>query len=966
MTEGYIDSKMGAMTATQKKTFTRWVNYFLSERMLKINDLFTDFKDGKMLIHLLELISGKKLGKYNETCKMPMHEMENINLALDFLKAEGLKFVGIGAVDIHAGTPKLILGLIWTVILRYQIQQGGEGASPKSELLEWVNKQIAPYDKYGIPPAEDFTKSFQDGKILSALADSLQPGLINCSNLKSPLADTAKAMQKSEEAFQIPQLVDATDMVHSPDEHSNMTYISYFRDYINKKKKDMADVGKKGPRANMCFAKGKGVEGGFARRPLPFTIHSRTVDDQPVTGKWRQDFKVVVTGPTGEVPNELKDNGDGTFGCKYIAPVGGDYKVAIDLIGDSNRGQNSGPIKGSVYSLKVREPADPTKCWAEGPGLIKAFEGKPANFTVYARDKDNKPVPGEVVKCDVKLVEKSPDAPGGTGETPVDVKDNGDGTYSVQYHPQVAGKYRVNVTVTPDDKSIKDMPKMVNCYHAIDPSKCLARGPGVTNGEPKVNQEAPFAVLIKDIHGNTIPIGGHDVKVTVTGPSGPIPVDVKDENNGVYQCKYLPKEPGRHVVDVRVEGKGVKDNPFRIDVNTAADPSKSYAEGPGLHHAFDNRLAKFRVFAKDKDGKPVAGEILDVKVVPKGGGPPVELTCNDNGDGTYDVAYMADKPGPYIIHTNIGGKPIRDMPKEVMCYPGVDASKTIVEGPGVTGGFAKTELPFTIRAMDKEGKPVRAGGDEFKAQVTAPDGSQIPCDIKDNGDGTYSGKYFAAQPGNYRVMLNVNKQKAPVGKSPYIAKVRLGADPRNSFAVGRGWKECYDCMPAKFTIHAKDSEGNPVAGEIIHIVMKNVTPQAQKAKLQQELDKMDDYLRKKKLAKIQKLEAEAKKKAAEEAKGAKVPETRVESGGDVAVEIRDNGDGTYLASYTAPFPGLYKCQVTLGQHNENIKESPKDIPCHLTRPKIVYWKHTFDAQKKRLEAAEQLLQKHGLSLPPDA
>jgi len=128
---------------------------------------------------------------------------------------------------------------------------------------------------------------------------------------------------------------------------------------------------------------------------------------------------------------------------------------------------------------------------------------------------------------------------------------------------------------------------------------------------------------------------------------------------------------------------------------------------------------------------------------------------------------------------------------------------------------------------------------------------------------------------------------------------------------------------------------------------------------------MDDYLRKKKIAKIQKMEAEAKKKAAEEAKGGKVPEVRVESTGDVAVEIRDNGDGTYLANYTAPFPGVYKCQVTVGPHNENIKESPKDIPCHLTRPRIVYWKHTYDAQKKRLEDAEKLLSKHGLSLPPE-
>jgi hypothetical protein len=304
MTESYIEGKAGAMTATQKKTFTRWVNYFLSERLLKVNDLFTDFKDGRLLINLLELISSKKLGKYNESPKIQMHELENITMALNFLTQEGLKLVGIGPKDIHDGNPKLILGLIWTIILRYQIQQGGDGASPKQELLEWVNKQIAPYEKLGIGPAEDFTKSWQDGKILSALADSLKPGLIDCKNLKNPLGDTTKAMAASEKEFNIPQLVDAADMVHNPDEHSNMTYISYFRDYMNNEKKRKNEVATKGPRNNMCFAKGRGVEGGFARRPLPFTIYSRTVNDEPVVGKWRQDFKVVVTGPSGVVPIE--------------------------------------------------------------------------------------------------------------------------------------------------------------------------------------------------------------------------------------------------------------------------------------------------------------------------------------------------------------------------------------------------------------------------------------------------------------------------------------------------------------------------------------------------------------------------------------------------------------------------------------------------------------------------------------
>jgi hypothetical protein len=72
-------------------------------------------------------------------------------------QAEGLKLVNIGAKDIHdAVSPKLILGLVWTLILRYQIQCGGD--SPKQALLDWVNIQIKPYEKHGISAVTNFTK----------------------------------------------------------------------------------------------------------------------------------------------------------------------------------------------------------------------------------------------------------------------------------------------------------------------------------------------------------------------------------------------------------------------------------------------------------------------------------------------------------------------------------------------------------------------------------------------------------------------------------------------------------------------------------------------------------------------------------------------------------------------------------------------------------------------------------------
>ena len=47
----------------QKKTFTKWVNIYLSlhDNSYNIKDLFEDFKDGTKLIALLEVLSGQTL-----------------------------------------------------------------------------------------------------------------------------------------------------------------------------------------------------------------------------------------------------------------------------------------------------------------------------------------------------------------------------------------------------------------------------------------------------------------------------------------------------------------------------------------------------------------------------------------------------------------------------------------------------------------------------------------------------------------------------------------------------------------------------------------------------------------------------------------------------------------------------------------------------------------------------------------
>lgn len=93
----------------------------LFQARMEVEDLFVDLADGKKLLKLLEIISGEKLAKPNNG-KMRVHKIENVNKSLAFLHTK-VRLESIGAEDIVDGNPRLILGLIWTIILRFQIQE---------------------------------------------------------------------------------------------------------------------------------------------------------------------------------------------------------------------------------------------------------------------------------------------------------------------------------------------------------------------------------------------------------------------------------------------------------------------------------------------------------------------------------------------------------------------------------------------------------------------------------------------------------------------------------------------------------------------------------------------------------------------------------------------------------------------------------------------------------------------------
>lgn len=102
----------------QKKTFTKWINsHLLKCSHLRVNDLYIDLRDGRLLIVLLEILSGDNLRKPTRG-RMRIHCLENVEKALEYLREQHVHLENIGPHDIVDGNPSLTLGLIWTIILR--------------------------------------------------------------------------------------------------------------------------------------------------------------------------------------------------------------------------------------------------------------------------------------------------------------------------------------------------------------------------------------------------------------------------------------------------------------------------------------------------------------------------------------------------------------------------------------------------------------------------------------------------------------------------------------------------------------------------------------------------------------------------------------------------------------------------------------------------------------------------------
>ncbi|WOL14430.1 hypothetical protein Cni_G23210 [Canna indica] len=100
----------------------------------------------------------------------------------------------------------------------------------------------------------------------------------------------------------------------------------------------------------------------------------------------------------------------------------------------------------------------------------------------------------------------------------------------------------------------------------VDPSKCIAAGPGIAGGTACA--PCTFTIVTKDSDSRKIPTGGAQLKVKVSpgvGVGGPDQEGmVKDQGDGTYTVTYAVPKRGNYMVHVDCNGKPITGSPFPV------------------------------------------------------------------------------------------------------------------------------------------------------------------------------------------------------------------------------------------------------------------------------------------------------------------------------------------------------------------------------------------------------------------
>uniref|UniRef100_A0A4W5RAH6 Filamin C n=1 Tax=Hucho hucho TaxID=62062 RepID=A0A4W5RAH6_9TELE len=462
-----------------------------------------------------------------------------------------------------------------------------------------------------------------------------------------------------------------------------------------------------------CSGPGLG-SGVRAHVPQTFTVDTSKAGLAPLG--------VVLYGPTGVAePVNITDNGDGTHTATYTPAKDGPYTVCVKYADQE--------VPRSPYKIKTLPAHDASKVRASGPGLNA--QGVPASlpveFTIDARDAGEGLLTVQILDPEGKPKKAN-------------IRDNRDGTYTVSYVPDMAGRYTITIKYGGDE--IPYSPYRIHALPTGDASKCLVTGSGL-GPTIQIGEETVITVDAKAA-------GKGKVTCKVSTPDGAeLDVDVVENSDGTFDIYYTAPEPGKYVITIRFGGEHIPNSPFHV---VASDTATEEPVTPG--DIMEPMLRPFNLVIPFTVQK---GEITGEVRMPSGKTARPNIT--DNKDGTVTVKYAPTEKGLHEMDIKYDGNHIPGSPLQFY-VDAINSGHVTAYGPGLSHGMVNKPATFTIVTKD-------AGEGGLSLAVEGPSKAEINC--KDNKDGTCTVSYLPTVPGDYNIIVKFDNKH--IAGSPYTAKI---------------------------------------------------------------------------------------------------------------------------------------------------------------------------------------------------
>jgi filamin len=456
-----------------------------------------------------------------------------------------------------------------------------------------------------------------------------------------------------------------------------------------------------------------------------------------------------VSGANERAAIEFTDNDDGTYTGTYAPTVSGVDEILFQI--------NDTAVRGGRYTTTINpaksHPGEATAVVPQGKA------GKPTTVTVITRDQYG----NDVVRGGQTL---SVMVGGANQDAEVDCHDNGDGTYTGRYTPKRAGVDYLAISL--NGTAIGDSPCKTVVQSGIgDPAQTTVMMPSVSRSGTLTT----ISIVNRDQYGNELQSGGDEIVVTVNGVNGGTPVAVADVGNGTYLATYTPTKSGEDQLAITVNGAPIEGSPFTHVVDAgAADPEQSTATGPVMGKV--GVIMTISVITRDRYGNQLAlgGEKVDVLVTGANEGARVSLI--DNKDGTYFATYTPAVPGKDRVSITVAGRPIGSGP--IRPVVAVGAAHGRQSTATVPAGKVGRRTVITIRARDASGNDLSVGGDKVTVAISVA--NTTAAEVVDNRDGTYTATYMPRSTGTDYIAIGINGTS--LAGSPFVSEVEAGAtDP---------------------------------------------------------------------------------------------------------------------------------------------------------------------------------------------